>query len=353
MDGSEITLLTVSALRSLPPGVWTGVTLHAQVDALQDKTTRDGKPFREISIADASEKCVIRVWSDAPEFQSSSGIASGAFIELGAEVSVGGAYGPEFRRWTWRPLEELEKARFLAGTPEQLAKLEADWQFVRETLAEIRDPRLNRLCIRFAAEFDARFRRTAAARAFHHARRGGLLEHTAQMMRSAVAIASVYPELNRDLLVSGVLFHDCGKMWENPVAEEGLTIGFTEAGELMGHIALGMELVNHTWRQMREAGELEEWKDLQPASESVRMHLVHLVASHHGTHEFGSPVEPKTPEAFALHYIDNLDAKLEAVRAGYARAPLLTPTIHERSRPLNVNLIEPLPAFRDVGLEES
>ncbi len=173
----------------------------------------------------------------------------------------------------------------------------------------------------FLVENGDRFRRTAAARSFHHARRGGLVEHTSQMMRSACALTGVYKKLNRDLLVAGVLFHDSGKLWENHVPEDAFGIEHCERGELLGHINMGIEIVNSLWRQLKANDAFAAWKAFVPSSESVRLHLLHLIASHHGEMAFGSPVVPKTPEACALHYIDNLDAKMEMVFHGYTTAP--------------------------------
>src|SRR5260370_5336777 len=125
------------------------------------------------------------------------------------------------------------------------------------------------------------------------------------MMRIALSIATHYPELNVDLLIGGVLFHDSGNLWENQYPESGFIMGYDERGELMGHISIGLELVNSLWRKL-SAENANAWKDLAPASEDVRLHLLHLIGAHHGEAQFGSPVSPKTPEAMALHYIDNL-----------------------------------------------
>ena len=161
------------------------------------------------------------------------------------------------------------------------------------------------------------------------------------MMRSAAAICGAYPVLNRDLLLTGVLFHDCGKLWEMCPPEAGFEIPRELRGELLGHISIGVEVVNSLWRKLP----LDEWKALQPASEEVRLHLLHLIASHHGELQFGSPVEPKTPEAIALNMVDNLDAKLEMLAMAYARQPEIAPGIHERAKPLNTSPVKPLGIF--------
>ncbi|PYK93927.1 MAG: hypothetical protein DME40_02845 [Verrucomicrobia bacterium] len=195
-------------------------------------------------------------------------------------------------------------------------------------------------------DFGERFRRTAAARNYHHARRGGLVEHTAQMMRVALALSPIYSQLNLDLLLAGILFHDSGKLWENHLPEDGFTMGFDERGELMGHISIGLELVNSLWRKLQTEENWRAWEILVPPSEDCRLHLLHLIASHHGDMQFGSPVYPKTPEAMTLHYIDNLDARLEMFAAGYLTAKPIAERIFDRVRPLPGNLVKSLEKFR-------
>ncbi len=243
-----------------------------------------------------------------------------------------------------RALSEDETVTLLLGDPELAARQQADYAEIVGFIESIRDPRLLRLCSVFMERHGERFRRTGAARKNHHARRGGLVEHVAQMMRSAVAIAAVYPHLNRDLLIAGVLFHDCGKLWENVYAESGFTMPYNMTAEMLGHIPLGLELVNRMWRDLLEEPSAAEWAALEPASELVRLHLLHLIAAHHGTLEFGSPVLPKTPEAIVLHHVDNIDAKLEMFRRGYAGSKELAPGIFEKFSPWPVNIVAPLPS---------
>ena len=217
----------------------------------------------------------------------------------------------------------------------------ADYKYIIDRVEAMGDPRLRALSELFLKDWGERMKRTAAARNYHHARRGGLVEHVAGMLRSADCISSVYTSLHPDLLAAGVLFHDCGKLWENVMPENGFAMPYSETGELLGHINIGIEFVNSLWRKL----DLTQWAGLDPQNEEVRLHLLHLIASHHGELEFGSPVYPKTPEACALHHIDNLDAKLEMMFSGYATANLLAPNVYERVRPLPGNLVRPLPRF--------
>lgn len=318
--------------------------VHVQVESATAKSTREGKPYCELGLADACDRMTLRVWNDHPDYRKCSEFAGDEFLEVGGEFNQSPQFGLEARKWTVRPLIAQEINELLQGPPELRAKQAADWEFIQTTCAKISDPRLKALCDAFLNEWGERFRRTAAARNYHHARRGGLVEHTAQMMRVGDALARLYPELNRDLLIAGILFHDSGKLWENQLPEDGFTMGYDELGELMGHISIGLELVNSTWRKLITEN-ASAWKDLVPSSEDVRMHLLHLIAAHHGEKELGSPVDPKTPEATALHYIDNLDAKMEMFSAGYLTAKPLTERIFERVRPLPGRLVKSLEKF--------
>ena len=316
--------------------------IHGQVDSIARKETREQKPYWEVSIADAETKITLRAWSDSPAFALCEQISRGEFLEITGEFVHNGAFGTDARRWTSQRLGDEARLTLLAGPPELRAKQNADYEFMVQTVQSFSDPRLRSLGLLLIQDWGDRFRRAAAARNYHHARRGGLVEHTAQMMRGGEAIASVYPQLNRDLLLSGVLFHDSGKLWENILPENGFNMPYNETGELLGHISIGIEFVNSLWRKL----DLSPWTGLDPASEEVRLHLLHLIAAHHGEKQFGSPVDPKTPEAFALHYLDNLDAKMEMLTAGYQTAKQLAPGIFERVRPLPGNFVLPLARFK-------
>lgn len=316
--------------------------LHVEIVARHEKTTKDGKPYYDLEFSDASGRDQLRIWNNVPFFAACGAVAPRDWVEMAGEFAPKSGFGIEPRSLLLRPLSNAEIETALAGTPDRAARLEADYALLTGTLASLGDPRLRALTLLFLQRHAPRFRRAAAARMNHHARRGGLLEHTAQMMRAAVAVCGVYPALNRDLLVAGVLFHDCGKMWENPTAERGTSIELNATGELLGHIMIGCELVNKLWSELRETAEAKEWEGLQPASEDVRRHLLHLIVSHHGELEFGSPVLPKTPEAMALHYLDNLDARLEMFAGLYATSPQIAPDVFERVRPLQSNAVRPL-----------
>ena len=134
----------------------------------------------------------------------------------------------------------------------------------------------------------------------HHAYIGGLLEHVVNMLEVADRIAPLYPEVDRDVLLMGVFLHDIGKVRELVYDR---AFGYSDEGQLLGHMDIGVEMLT---AKAVQAAELTG----EPFPTELLLRLKHIILSHHGTHEFGSPRLPMTPEAIAIHYIDNLDAKL-------------------------------------------
>jgi 3'-5' exoribonuclease len=341
-----VELLTISEIRRRAQNGPVSARAHVQVNAAEAKSTREGKPYCELTLADACDRMTLRVWNDHPDYKACDSLKTSDFVEINGEFAQHQQFGLDARRWTVRGLTSEEISNLLAGPPDLRAKQAADWEYITSSVANLNDPRLRALCEAFLDEWGERFRRTAGARTYHHARRGGLVEHTAQMMRVATQLVPLYPALNLDLLIAGILFHDSGKLWENYLPETGFTMGYDERGELMGHISIGVELVNSLWRKLQTAENAAAWNDLTPASEDVRLHLLHLIAAHHGETHLGSPVNPKTPEAMALHYIDNMDARLEMFFAGYLVAKPIASRIFDRVRPLPGNLVKSLDKFQ-------
>jgi 3'-5' exoribonuclease len=320
-------------------------SVHAQIDEVAAKRTKDQKPFLEILLRDQTAGFPLRVWSDHPSFGFCSELRTGDFVEVQGDFMVTATFGLEAKNWSVRFLSGPEKADLLAGPPEVRERQSLDYAAIESFISSVRDPRLRELSLLFLREFGERLRRAAGARSYHHARRGGLVEHIAQMMRAGDAMAAVYASLNRDLLLAGILFHDSGKLWENCFPKDSFIMPHDFRAELIGHISMGVELVNRLWHRLKESADFSSWNVLSPDSDLVRLHLIHLVASHHGEKEFGSPIEPKTPEAMTLHLIDNLDAKLDMMRSNYFLGKRLGPDVIERVRPLPTNLVAALTSF--------
>ena len=324
-----------------------GVTqgsIAVQVTQKVTKTAKTGKPYLELTFSDAQDSLTIKVWDNEYWHAACMALQEGMSISVTANWSSG-QYGMEAKELDYRPLTAEEEDTLLSGGEELAARQEEAWQNILHLIDSMKDPRLLALCKMLVSTHEQRFRRAAAARSMHHARRGGLVEHTAGVMRTADAICSVYPNANRDLVLAGALFHDCGKMWETGCAEHGFGVEYSDMGELLGHISVGIEVVNKLWQSICTPEQRTEWKSLTPPTEQVRLHLLHLIASHHGTLEFGSPVVPKTPEALLLHHADNIDAKMEMFRSTYETSPALTPTIRQRKFGLTGNAVTPLAGF--------
>lgn len=141
------------------------------------------------------------------------------------------------------------------------------------------------------------FKKAPAAKSFHHVYIGGLLEHTLSVIRLLDQVAEHYQGINRDLLITGGILHDIGKIYEYRYDR---MFDYSDEGRLIGHIVIGLEMLD------ARIGAVESFP------EQLAMELRHLILSHHGTQEFGSPKRPKTPEALMVHFIDDLDAKVNA-----------------------------------------
>ncbi|RLE18813.1 MAG: phosphohydrolase [Acidobacteria bacterium] len=138
-----------------------------------------------------------------------------------------------------------------------------------------------------------------AAKSLHHAYRGGYLEHLLTLLKLAIQVSPVYPYISKDLVLAGLLFHDLGKLWELSYQRE---FSYSTEGRLLGHIAIEYDYI---------AARIREIPDFP---DNIRLHLLHIILSHHGELEFGSPKRPKTPEALMVNSLDNMDAKLNAMR---------------------------------------
>jgi 3'-5' exoribonuclease len=196
-----------------------------------------------------------------------------------------------------------EPAAFLPASPVPLPELRAG---LAQALSWVSQPDLKQILEAFFVqdgEFLAAFERAPAAKGAHHAYVHGLLEHTVSTARSARALAGLYPaDLEPQVLIAGALLHDIGKVLELTL---GPPIDYTDQGRLEGHLVLGLRMLE---------GKLAGIKDFPP---NLAEHLRHMIISHHGAYEFGSPRKPKTAEALVLNFIDDLDAKM--AMAGAAR----------------------------------
>jgi 3'-5' exoribonuclease len=175
-------------------------------------------------------------------------------------------------------------------------------QRLREILLSIGTPYVRSLmeCFLIDEAFMAAFASAPAGTKAHHAYRGGLIEHVVNMLEVVLRIADLYPTVDRDLWLAGVFLHDMGKVRELSF-ENGFA--YTDEGQLIGHLVIAVEMLD---AKIAEAARLTG----EPFPIETALRLKHMIVSHHGSYEFGSPKLPMTPEAIALHHLDNLDAKV-------------------------------------------
>jgi 3'-5' exoribonuclease len=280
-----------------PPGqMIEGVYQVAEKDL---RTTKKGGFFISAKLRDRTGEVPGIMW-DATQALFAAIPQGGYALVKGRVGEYNGA--PQIIIEAMRPAKptEVRLEDFLAvgpGNPdEQMARLKAIHDSVER-------PALKALMqVVWADEkLMADFRRAPAAERLHHAYLGGLLEHTLSVTEMALLVCRHYPELDRDMLAAGVFWHDLGKTRELAYAE---SFSYTDAGKLVGHIMIGALMLGEKIEAVRAAG--------QDFPEELANVLRHMILAHHGEYEFGSPKLPMTAEAFVLHHVDNIDAKLHA-----------------------------------------
>ena len=257
--------------------------------------TRNGKPFLNLTLADRTGEIPAKVWDRAETL--SSLFQKGDIVQV---VGHAGSYRDQIQLTVSEldPLKEKPDPEiFLESTTEDPSEM---MRSLRQILKGVQDINLKGLVDSFLGDrkFMTRFKKAPAAKSFHHSYLGGLLEHTLSVCQMAIQVAAHYPQLNRDLLITSAFLHDIGKIKE---LGYDLQIDYTDEGRLVGHVVLSMTMVD------------EKLRDLNAFPEALAIRLRHLILSHHGQYDFGSPKEPKFLEAFALNLIDDLDAKINGL----------------------------------------
>lgn len=262
----------------------------------KEGTTKNGKSFLSLTLADRTGDIEARVWNRANEFS--------ALFDQGDVIEVKGVtesyQGQVQINVSWLGSvsgKDMDPDIFLETAPDDISEM---FKSLRGILRDLNNAHLKALVDSFLSDrqFVSSFKTAPAAKGFHHCYRGGLLEHTLSLCRMAIQAATQYPQLDRDLLLVSAFLHDLGKIRE---LKQDLTIDYTDEGRLIGHLVLGSAMVDE------RLGKLKNF----PQDLAVR--LKHLILSHHGQYEFGSPKRPKFLEAFALNLLDDLDAKLNGV----------------------------------------
>ncbi len=277
------------------------ITAFFLVREKEIRNTREGKPYLRLELGDRSGTIEARMWD---QFDVAvRDIGRDDFVKVSARVEIY-RNKPQLALQQLRLAkpEEVDLADFLPYTKEDVAKLYAQ---LLEYAGSIANPWLKKLVTGIISDpgIAAKYKRAPAAKVMHHAYLGGLLEHVIGLCGLAKQIAAHYPELDVDLLLTAAMLHDVGKLEELCYER---AIGYTVEGQLLGHIVMELETVSKA---------MDAIEGFPPNLKAV---VQHLLISHHGQYEFGSPKLPMVREALVFHYMDDLDSKLAAVRAALA-----------------------------------
>lgn len=269
-----------------------------QVFLLRSRTLREarnGSLYMLLELADRSGRIDGRLWDASQKLFDT--LPTDKFVHAKGRIELYQAKLQAAVNWI-EPAKDadIDVAEFLPATNKNVGQM---MKRLTEIVESIKGAGLRDLLASFLgdAEFAKKFRTAPAAVEYHHACIGGLLEHTLSVTEMALLAASHYPDLDRDILIAGAIMHDAGKIEELSFEK---SFSYTDAGQLVGHLYIGSRMIEERAKQI---------KTLKPETLAL---LTHLVLSHHGEYEFHSPTLPMTAEAITIHYLDNLDAKMNA-----------------------------------------
>ena len=274
--------------------------LVTSVFLVKDKITamaKNGKPYLTIRLMDKSGEIEGRVWDNADEV--SAAFDKDDFIAIRSKASVYlGKMQLIIAQLKRIPDAEVNLADFLPESSRPVSEMCAELDTLLESIG---NPWLRRLMALFREDeqFMALYRSAPAAKGMHHVYLGGLLEHSLSVAALVDRIIPQYDGLNRDLLIVGALLHDVGKVREMAFER---AFDYTDEGKLIGHITIGVEMIH------------EKMMQLDGFPRELGMLLKHMLLSHHGQYEYGSPKRPKTVEATVLNYLDDMDSKINGIR---------------------------------------
>ena len=274
--------------RQLPNGMSEGFVL---LKKCEEKKAKNGSTYLDMIIADNEEEMSAKLWD-----------YSGGAIEAESVVKVRGQLETyngknQFRVVQIRPANDSDSYNLADLVPSSKISGEALFDMIEKRVASFSNENLKALVGAIINEKKEKMIYYPAALRLHHAMVGGLLYHTMSILRMAEEICKIYTNINYELLASGIILHDVAKTWELETGKTGLAKGYSAEGELIGHLVKGAMYVN------------DKAKELNIKSEEVTL-LEHMILSHHGVPEFGSPVRPMFVEAAVLSALDALDATI-------------------------------------------
>jgi 3'-5' exoribonuclease len=264
----------------------------------QLRANRQGNLYLQLELRDKSGSVGARLWNATEELART--FEPGDFLRVRGKTQIfQGSLQIILTHIDVLDPHRVEAEDFLPQSSQNVSKLMAR---LREVLLGMRNPHLRALveCFLIDDDFVRKFTMAPAGIKNHHAFQGGLLEHVVTILNIADRIIDLYPEIDRDLLLTGIFLHDIGKVDELAYDR---AFAYTDEGQLVGHLVMGVEM-------LRDKVERTEKLTGDSFPPELLLRLKHMIVSHHGSYEFGSPKLPMTLEAVALHYLDNLDAKI-------------------------------------------
>jgi 3'-5' exoribonuclease len=278
------------------------VTSTFVVVSKQIKPKKSGEPYLALTLGDRSGQLEAKMWDNVEEVLTV--FEQDDFLKVKGLVNK---YKNRFQL-TIHKLRKLGEAEieFSDYLPKTTKNIDELWQSLTDFVASFQNPHLRSLVQAFMSDpvIAAAYRNAPAAKTLHHAYIGGLLDHVVSLFRSCDLVCRNYPQVNRDLLLTGAFLHDIGKIHE---LAYNRSFSYTTRGQLLGHMIIELEMLQ---------AKLALVPDFPPELKTL---VEHLIISHHGEYEFGSPKLPMFPEALLLHYMDDLDSKMEAMRAHFER----------------------------------
>src|SRR5215813_6531893 len=268
----------------------------------QVKPKKSGDPYLALTLGDRSGHLEAKMWDNVDD--TLDAFEQEDFIKVKGLINK---YKNRFQLTIHKLRKlgdgEIDFSDYLPKTAKDIGEL---WRTLAEFVASFQNPHLKALLESFMSDpvIAEAYRNAPAAKSLHHAYIGGLLDHVVSLCRSCDLVSRNYPTINRDLLLTGAFFHDIGKIHE---LAYNRAFTYTTRGQLLGHMIIELEMLQA--KVSKIPGFPDQLKTL----------IEHLIISHHGQYEFGSPKLPMFPEALMLHYLDDLDSKMESMRAHFER----------------------------------
>src|ERR1700736_4548910 len=279
------------------------VTSYFVLSSMQVRDKKQGGQYLALIVSDRTGSLEARMWDDVAdpiEFCS-----EGCYVKVQGDIAkYQGKFQITLKKLRLAADSEIDPRDFQPATK---FDVEAMWAELRGYVSAFSNEDLKRLVFSFLDDerIGPAFKSAPAAKRLHHAWLGGLLEHVLTLVRVCLATVPFYPEVDADLLVTGAILHDIGKVRE---LEWKSSFSYTLEGQMIGHISIAQGML------------LEKVRELEPFPTKLRVLVEHMILSHHGKYEFGSPKLPMTPEAVLLNVLDDLEAKMQAMRNEFARS---------------------------------